>query len=216
MGRRSAVLRAQIGDLFDDDDVDLLVEAPPWIIVARAVYEMALVGAAVLAGWLILEEGPMASRLGWVIWAWFATDYLVRVGVADDRADFVRRHRIELIAALPLDVFRPFRLLRLLRPLAILARATKGLRDVLGLLSALTGEVAQRLVTAREGAVSSGDPDIDHVGARLADWSSPDHAERRRLAAVLHALAVDVAASTVQVEAQPGARPVDPDPRRPH
>lgn len=262
MGRRSVALRTQIGDLLDDDDVDLLGEAPAWLVGVRWVYEMALVGAAVASAWLILEEGPMASGLGWAIWAWFAIDYLVRLGVAGDRSDFVRRHRIELVAALPLDVFRPFRLLRLLRPLAILARATKGLRDVLGLtgvtliavigaaviclggalltwiepetagfgdglwwsivttttvgygdisptttggrilagalmisgiglLGALTGEVAQRLVAAREAAVSSGDPDIDHLRARLVEWPSLDHAERRRLAAVLHALADD-------------------------
>jgi voltage-gated potassium channel len=197
-----------------------------------------------------------------VIWAWFAGDYAVRVFVANDRADYVRRHRLELVAALPLDVFRPARLLRLLRPLAMLMRATKGLRDVLGLtgirliaavgatvvcvggallprldpevatsfeeglwwavvttttvgygdisptttggrvlaaalmiagigmLGALTGEVAERFLSMRTvEPETSGDADVDHVRARLLEWSTLSPAERRRMAALLEAVA---------------------------
>ncbi len=119
--------------LLDDDDIDMDTEAPAWLVALRFTYEIALLGAAVTSAWLLLQHGGAATTAGWVIWAWFATDYGVRVFVANDRADYVRRHRLELVAALPLDLLRPARLLRLLRPLAMLTRATKGLRDVLGL-----------------------------------------------------------------------------------
>lgn len=119
--------------LLADDDIEMDTEAPAWLVVVRLAYELSLLAAAVTSAWLLLQHGGAASAAGWAIWAWFATDYAVRVDVANDRADYIRRHRIELVAALPLDLVRPARLLRLLRPLAMLIRATKGLRDVLGL-----------------------------------------------------------------------------------
>ncbi|MBK6855132.1 MAG: two pore domain potassium channel family protein [Microthrixaceae bacterium] len=125
-----------LGDLrrlLDDDDIKMDTEAPGWLVGLRFMYEMALLIAAVASAWLLLRRGTTANTMSWVIWAWFALDYSVRVYVANDRADYVRRHRLELVAALPLDLVRPARLLRLLRPLAMMVRATKGLRDVLGL-----------------------------------------------------------------------------------
>ena len=116
-----------------DDDVDMATDAPTWLVVVRFFYELTLLGAAVTSAWLLVQHSGAATTAGWVIWAWFATDYAVRVYVANDRAEYVRRHRVELVAALPLDLVRPARLLRLLRPLAMIVRATKGLRDVLGL-----------------------------------------------------------------------------------
>ncbi|MCB0987754.1 MAG: two pore domain potassium channel family protein [Microthrixaceae bacterium] len=132
MGRTTRFVD-DIRRLMADDDVVLESEAPGWLIVLRFLYELGLLMAAVGSAWLLLLEGRGATTASWLIWAWFATDYGVRVYVANDRADYIRRHRIELVAALPLDLVRPARLLRLLRPLAMVMRATKGLRDVLGL-----------------------------------------------------------------------------------
>lgn len=129
-------VRGFVGDcqrLLADDDIDIDTEAPIWLVSLRFAYELSLLAAAVASAWLLLQRGDSANVAGWVIWAWFATDYVVRVFVANDRARYVRTHRLELVAALPLDLVRPARLLRLLRPLAMLSRATKGLRDVLGL-----------------------------------------------------------------------------------
>lgn len=99
----------------------------------RKVYEFSLLAAAVVSAYLIVVEGLLATTLSWFLWFWFAVDYSVRVWRADDRSAYVHNHRIELLAALPLDFFRPFRLLRVIRPLGLLMRATTGLRDVLGL-----------------------------------------------------------------------------------
>lgn len=99
----------------------------------RKIYEFSLLVAAVVAAYLLVVEGPLATGLSWALWFWFAIDYSIRVWRAPDRGAYVRSHRIELLAALPLDFFRPFRLLRVLRPLGLLMRATSGLRDVLGL-----------------------------------------------------------------------------------
>ncbi len=101
--------------------------------VLRKFYEFGLLAAAVVAAYLILVPGRVANGLSWFIWAWFASDYTFRLYQAEDRRHYVRTHRIELLAALPLDFLRPLRLLRLARPLAILMRAVRGLRDVLGL-----------------------------------------------------------------------------------
>ncbi len=126
-------VRTQIQELLLDDDVHLLDEAPPWVIALRSLYEAALLAAAVASAWLLVANGRWVEPAAWAIWAWFATDYLVRLYVADDRRHYVGHHRLELLAALPLDFARPLRAIRLLRPLAILSRSTKGLRDVLGL-----------------------------------------------------------------------------------
>ena len=99
----------------------------------RKVYELGLLLAAVVSAYLLIVPGRLSLLLSWLIWAWFAADYAVHVYRADDRRHYVANHRIELLAALPIDFFRPLRLLRLARPLAILMRAVRGLRDVLGL-----------------------------------------------------------------------------------
>jgi voltage-gated potassium channel len=261
MGVASRLL-GDVRTLLDDDDIQMDTEAPPWLVVVRLGYELSLLAAAITSAWLLLQHGGAATAAGWVIWAWFATDYAVRVYVANDRADYIRRHRIELVAALPLDLVRPARLLRLLRPLAMLLRATKGLRDVLGLtgirliaavgvtvvcvggallprldpevassfgdglwwavvttttvgygdisptttggrllaaalmiagigmLGALTGEVAERFLAMRTAeSDTSGDADVDHLRTRLLAWGTMSTAERRQVAALLHALA---------------------------
>lgn len=119
----------------------------------RGVYEVALLVGAALSAYFVLIDGTGAAVASWAIWAWFAIDYSVRVYVADDRSDYVRRHRIELVAALPLEFFRPLRLLRLLRPIGLLVRATKGLRDVVGLTGARLVAVTGATIVVCGGAL---------------------------------------------------------------
>lgn len=95
-------------------------------------------GAAVLFlvayAWPIIDPTlPAAlaiacSAVVWAAWALFAGDYLVRLGRAPDRRDFVRRHLLDLLViALPL--LRPLRLLRLVTLLCVVnRRASSSLR----------------------------------------------------------------------------------------
>ena len=63
----------------------------------------------------------------------------------------------------------------------------------IGMLGALTGEVAERFLAQRNAqADTSGDADVDHVRDRLLSWSMLSATERRQLAALLHTLAVTV------------------------
>ncbi|MFE6336683.1 potassium channel family protein [Streptomyces sp. NPDC057806] len=60
----------------------------------------------------------------WVVWAAFAADYLVRLKLAEDRREFVRRHWLDLCAvALPL--IQPLRLLRLVSTLMLVGRRAR-------------------------------------------------------------------------------------------
>lgn len=63
-----------------------------------------------------------------VSWAAFGVDYAVRLWLAEDRRNFVRRNLLDL-AAIVLPFLRPLRLLRLVALLSILNRtASLGLR----------------------------------------------------------------------------------------
>ncbi|WP_223179176.1 potassium channel family protein [Streptomyces griseicoloratus] len=60
----------------------------------------------------------------WVVWGAFAADYLVRLGLTDDRKRFVRTHWLDLCAvALPL--LQPLRLLRLVSTLMLVGRRAR-------------------------------------------------------------------------------------------
>jgi len=100
--------------------------------------EWPLAGAAVVFlvayAWPILDEQVphgwrSACRIaGYVIWAIFVADYLVRIRLARDRSRYVFRHVPDLmVVALP--VLRPLRLLRLVMLLRMVNRsATDSLR----------------------------------------------------------------------------------------
>lgn len=66
----------------------------------------------------------MCATTNWVIWAVFIGDYLVRVGLSDDRWGFVRRHPLDL-AVLVLPMLRPLRLLMLIKVLLVVERRTE-------------------------------------------------------------------------------------------
>ncbi|MDT9698462.1 ion channel [Streptomyces sp. P17] len=60
----------------------------------------------------------------WVVWAAFAADYLIRLGLAERRAEFVRRHWMDLCAAM-LPLIQPLRLLRLVSTLMLVGRRAR-------------------------------------------------------------------------------------------
>lgn len=78
--------------------------------------------------WPILDPDLSAGRtlacvvVGWVTWAMFGLDYLVRLGLAEDRRRFVV-HNLADLAVVALPLLRPLRLLRVLTMLRFLNRS---------------------------------------------------------------------------------------------
>ncbi|MFF3018681.1 potassium channel family protein [Streptomyces sp. NPDC057939] len=60
----------------------------------------------------------------WVVWAAFAADYLVRLGLSPARKAFVRTHWLDLAAVL-LPLIQPLRLLRLVSTLMLVGRRAR-------------------------------------------------------------------------------------------
>ncbi|MCI3269992.1 potassium channel family protein [Streptomyces sp. NPDC047081] len=60
----------------------------------------------------------------WVVWATFATDYVVRVGLARRRKEFVRTHWMDLCAVV-LPILQPLRLLRMVSTLILVGRRAR-------------------------------------------------------------------------------------------
>ncbi|MGW1767270.1 potassium channel family protein [Streptomyces sp. NPDC002073] len=69
-----------------------------------------------------VHEGCMLVE--WLVWAAFALDYLVRMGLAEDRRRFVRTHWLDLAAVL-LPMLQPLRLLRLVSTLMLVGRRAR-------------------------------------------------------------------------------------------
>ncbi|MFI1352583.1 potassium channel family protein [Streptomyces sp. NPDC020898] len=57
----------------------------------------------------------------WVVWGAFAVDYVVRVSLAEQRLEYVRRHWLDLFAVL-LPLLQPLRLLRVVSTLLLVGR----------------------------------------------------------------------------------------------
>jgi voltage-gated potassium channel len=60
--------------------------------------------------------------VSWSIWAAFALDFAVRIGLADDRVDYARTHWYD-VGLIALPVLRPLRMLRLLALARLLNRS---------------------------------------------------------------------------------------------
>lgn len=60
----------------------------------------------------------------WVVWAAFAADYLMRLGLADSKRAFVRTHWLDL-AAVVLPMIQPLRLLRVVSTLMLVGRRAR-------------------------------------------------------------------------------------------
>lgn len=101
----------------------------------RLVYEVAM-GAMALTVVALLP----VDDVGWlrivntVVWAAFVVDYLVRLGLSENRTRFVRTQWLDFVAILPADIFRAargLRLLRLLRAGRMFWRSSSTVRGIL-------------------------------------------------------------------------------------
>jgi voltage-gated potassium channel len=66
----------------------------------------------------------VCTGVEWVVWAAFAVDYLMRLGLAPRRREFVRTHWPDLCAVV-LPVLQPLRLLRLVSTLLLVGRRAR-------------------------------------------------------------------------------------------
>jgi len=66
----------------------------------------------------------MCTTVEWVVWGTFAADYLVRVGLARHRREFVRTHWMDLCAVV-LPILQPLRLLRMVSTLILVGRRAR-------------------------------------------------------------------------------------------
>ena len=140
------------------------MEDEPRIAAWNAKVDWPLIGLAVaflvLYAWLVLDTGlgtgareAIDGSLT-VIWALFAIDYLVRIGLARNRWRFVGTHLLDLLILL-LPMFRPLRALRVITVISVLNRQ---LRDdargriavYVGATVALVGFVAALAVLEAE------------------------------------------------------------------
>lgn len=141
----------------------------------RWAYEATMIALAIVVVVLLTQPDRGAVRVAnLVIWGIFLVDYVVRLGLADDRRAFVRRNVPDLIAVLPLDFFRAARvarlarLARLFRAGTVLWRASTDLRAILrtnGLHWVLV--VATATITVGGLLAWSLDPEIASAGDGL-------------------------------------------------
>jgi voltage-gated potassium channel len=88
---------------------------------AAAVFFVAYAGEILASPTGVLEA--VAEALIWITWAMFLVDYVVRLGLAQNRWRWFVRHLLDLaIVALPM--LRPLRLMRFLTILLLLERGT--------------------------------------------------------------------------------------------
>lgn len=102
----------------------------------------------------------------WTIWALFATDYVTRVSLADDRRAFVRRHVLELLAVV-LPMLRPLRALRVLS-LSTLAAHLDGSSRIFENAARAVALAATLLVTI--GSLAMLDAERDAAGANITSF----------------------------------------------
>lgn len=99
-------------------------------------YEGTMAFLAVTVIWLLtLPDEGWIRVANLVIWAIFVVDYGVRLALASDRRRFVRQNIPDLIAIMPLDYLRVFRLARLVRVVraaTVLWRVSKDVRGIVG------------------------------------------------------------------------------------
>lgn len=99
-----------------------------WPLIISAVLFLFAYAVPIIAPHTPREIKVVCNWVDWITWGLFAVDYVVRLGLAEDRKRYLLRHWLDLlIVALPL--LRPLRLLRLLPLISVLnRRATSLLR----------------------------------------------------------------------------------------
>lgn len=111
----------------------------------------------------------VCNWVDWVTWALFAVDYVVRLGLAEDRRRYLLHHWLDLlIVALPL--LRPLRLLRLLPLISVLnRRATSLLRGRVAMYVAVGSSLVAFVAALTVLSVERGRPgaNIEDIGDAL-------------------------------------------------
>lgn len=118
---------------------------------------------------IVLPESPLwvedaCEDVVWAVWAVFAADYAIRLGIAPDRWRFVKSHLLDLAVVL-LPVLRPLRLVRLLALLSILNRV--GTRELRGRVVLYTVGASVLLVTV--GALAITKAERGEPGANITN-----------------------------------------------
>ncbi|WP_406203384.1 MULTISPECIES: potassium channel family protein [unclassified Streptomyces] len=95
----------------------------------RPLFALALAFAVAYAVPIVSPDaGPevvdVCLTVEWVVWGAFAVDYVVRLGLAERRGEFVRSHWLDLAAVL-LPVIQPLRLLRLVSTLLLVGQRAR-------------------------------------------------------------------------------------------
>ncbi|MFE2513288.1 potassium channel family protein, partial [Streptomyces naganishii] len=95
----------------------------------RPLLLLALAFAAAYAVPIVNSSAGPSLTLGctvveWVVWGAFAADYLMRLGLAHGRREFVRTHWMDLCAVV-LPILQPLRLLRLVSTLMLVGRRAR-------------------------------------------------------------------------------------------
>jgi voltage-gated potassium channel len=121
--------------------------------------------------WPILDEGlahPWRLACLWVgyaAWAVFVIDFVGRIILADQRAEYVWRHLLDL-AVIALPILRPLRLLRLVVMLRVLNRRAEG--SLHGRIAIYVGGSAGLLLFCASLAIL--DAERHHAGANIANF----------------------------------------------
>jgi len=113
---------------------------------------------ALVTVWLSFQPNLVQYHvISWSIWGLFVAEYSTRLVAAHKRWEFVRANLTDLIAILPIDLLRAFRLVRLLRVLQLL-RGLTVLRRVGSHVSGImrTNGLAYTLLAASALVVSAG------------------------------------------------------------
>lgn len=92
-----------------------------WPLTAVAVLFLVAYAVPILQPALPAGARTVCWAVAWATWAIFATDYFVRLAIAEDRWRFVRRNVLTLLVIV-LPLLRPLRLLRMVTLLDVLNR----------------------------------------------------------------------------------------------
>lgn len=105
------------------------------------------------------------TLVSWTVWGAFALDFAIRMGLADQRSAYARKHWYDA-ALIALPILRPLRLLRLIAFLRILNRSAAG--SLVG--RATTYAVGTAALSVCLGAIAVLDAEQDAEGANITTF----------------------------------------------
>ena len=118
--------------------------------------------------WPVIDESMDADLrtvltvCSWTVWVAFAVDFLIRVGLADERSSYVRSHWYDLLL-ISVPLLRPLRLLRLLALARIANRSAT--RSLIGRVTTYVAGSAVAAVGL--GAIAVLDVEQDARGSNI-------------------------------------------------